>query len=122
MASTIEKYIPTFKTTDSGWIRFHKELDKIFSRKEANKYWLQAWGNTGGDANYNANTSTLREYMAGKGIDLEAPTTWQGITDTATDVYRYIRVYVWIAVIVVVTLLALRLFVFNNRTIINSAA
>ena len=119
MASSIEKYIPKFTTTDSGWIRFHKELDKIFSRKEANKYWLQAWGNMGGDANYNANTATLREYMSGKGIDLGAPTTWQDITDTATDVYRYIRVYVWIAVIVVVTLLALRLFVFNNRTVIN---
>jgi len=120
MATELEKLIPTFKTTDSGWIRFHKELDRIFSRKEANKYWLQAWGNTGGDANYDANTSDLREYMQTKGIDLSAPTTWQGITDSASDFYKTIRVYVWIAVIVIVTLISLKIFVFNRNTVIRT--
>lgn len=118
--TNIDKYIPSFKTGASGWIKFHKELDRIFSRKEANKYWLQAWGNTGGDKNELANTSELREYMSSKGINIEAPNTWQAIQDTATDAYAYIRVIVWIAVVIVVGLVALRMFVFNSRTVVNT--
>lgn len=114
MLSKIEQYIPTFKTTDAGWIRFYEKLRAIFSKKETNKYWMQAWENTGGVANYNANTAELRTYMKKKGIDIAAPTTWQGITDTATDIYGIIRVYVWIAVIIIITGAALKLFVFNN--------
>ena len=116
----IDKYLPNFSTKDSGWIRFHKELDKIFSRKEANKYWLQAWSNYGGDANYNANTSDLREYMSGKGVELTAPTTWQGITDTAWDFYKTIRIIVWVAAAVLLTVIALRIYFGGSRTTVNT--
>lgn len=114
MLTQIEKYIPNFNTSDSGWIRFHKELDAIFNKTEANKYWTQAWANTGGADNYNANTSKLREYMKKKGILIDAPTAWQTITDAKNDAMSLIKVYVWFAVIVVVTVLALKMIVFND--------
>jgi hypothetical protein len=118
--SRIEKYIPTFKTTDKGWILFHKELRKIFSKKEANTYWIKAWENTGGDSNYNANTKELRTYMSGKGIDIEAPTTWQAITDYSSDLYSSIKLMFWIILIIIVAIYSIKLFVFNNKTIVNT--
>lgn len=114
MFSNIDKYIPTFQTPDTGWIRFHKQLDSTFSRAEANKYWKQAWSNTGGVENYKANTSVLREHMKKKGVDIAAPTTWQSITDAGGDISSVIRGYVWVAIIIVATGLALKFFVFNK--------
>jgi hypothetical protein len=63
------KTIPTASSKSENWIQWHKDLKKIFGKKKANSLWLYAWAKRGG-INSPANTSGLRDYMDGQGVDI----------------------------------------------------
>jgi hypothetical protein len=110
MDTGIEKYIPSFSSSAGDWITFHKKLDRIFARKEANNYWIKAWKNTGGDQNQKANTQELRQYMAKKGVVVEA----QGFADRWDDRWenfkRLSRISLIIASSIVLVLLITKIY------------
>ena len=61
--------IPTASSKSENWIQWHKDLKKIFGKKKANSIWLYAWAKRGGIKSP-ANTSGLRDYMDGQGVDI----------------------------------------------------
>lgn len=61
--------IPTASSNSENWIQWHKDLKRIFGKKKANSIWLYAWAKRGG-INSSANTSGLRKYMDGQGVDV----------------------------------------------------
>lgn len=61
--------IPTASSNSENWIQWHKDLKRIFGKKKANSIWLYAWAKRGG-TNSSANTSDLRKYMDGQGVDI----------------------------------------------------
>ena len=63
------KNIPTASSKSENWIQWHKDLKKIFGKKKANSLWLYAWAKRGG-VKSSANTSALRDYMDGQGVDV----------------------------------------------------
>jgi hypothetical protein len=63
------KTIPTASSKSENWIQWHKDLKKIFGKKKANSIWLYAWAKRGGIKSP-ANTSVLRDYMDGQGVDI----------------------------------------------------
>lgn len=63
------KTIPTASSKSENWIQWHKDLKKIFGKKKANSLWLYAWAKRGGISSP-ANTSGLRDYMDGQGVDI----------------------------------------------------
>lgn len=63
------KTIPTASSKPENWIQWHKDLKKIFNKKKSNSIWLYAWAKRGG-INSPANTSSLRDYMDGQGVDI----------------------------------------------------
>lgn len=63
------KTIPTASSKSENWIQWHKDLKKIFKKKKANSIWLYAWAKRGG-VKSSANTSELRNYMDGQGVDI----------------------------------------------------
>jgi hypothetical protein len=81
------KSIPTASSKSENWIQWHKDLKKIFNKKKANSIWLYAWAKRGG-INSPANTSGLRDYMEGQGVNITT-TTLENITDTIGDVLGF---------------------------------
>lgn len=63
------KTIPTASSKSENWIQWHKDLKRIFGKKKANSIWLYAWAKRGGIKSP-ANTSVLRDYMDGQGVDI----------------------------------------------------
>jgi hypothetical protein len=61
--------IPTASSKSENWIQWHKDLKKIFGKKKSNSIWLYAWAKRGGIKSP-ANTSGLRDYMDGQGVDI----------------------------------------------------
>ena len=61
--------IPTASSKAESWIQWHKDLKKVFGKKKANSIWLYAWAKRGG-VNSSANTSSLRDYMDGQGVNV----------------------------------------------------
>ena len=59
----------------------------MFGKKKANSLWLFAWAKRGG-VNSSANTSDLRNYMEGQGVNITT-TTLNDITDTIGDVLGF---------------------------------
>ncbi len=65
--------IPSQSATDAQWIAWYKVLQPEVGKKEANILFLKAWNqrkNSGllGSA---ANTSTLRDFLKTKGVDMQ---------------------------------------------------
>jgi hypothetical protein len=61
--------IPSASSKSENWIQWHKDLKKIFGKKKANSIWLYAWAKRGGIKSP-ANTSSLRDYMDGQGVNV----------------------------------------------------
>lgn len=61
--------IPSASSKSENWIQWHKDLKKIFGKKKANSIWLYAWAKRGGIKSP-ANTSILRDYMDGQGVNI----------------------------------------------------
>ena len=61
--------IPTASSKAENWIQWHKDLKKVFGKKKANSIWLYAWAKRGG-VKSSANTSALRDYMDGQGVNV----------------------------------------------------
>ena len=61
--------IPSASSKSENWIQWHKDLKKIFGKKKANSIWLYAWAKRGGIKSP-ANTSFLRDYMDGQGVNI----------------------------------------------------
>jgi hypothetical protein len=61
--------IPSASSKSENWIQWHKDLKKIFGKKKANSIWLYAWAKRGGIKSP-ANTSVLRDYMDGQGVNI----------------------------------------------------
>jgi hypothetical protein len=79
--------VPTASSKSENWIQWHKDLKKMFGKKKANSLWLFAWAKRGG-VNSSANTSDLRNYMEGQGVNITT-TTLNDITDTIGDVLGF---------------------------------
>lgn len=79
--------VPTASSKSENWIQWHKDLKKMFGKKKANSLWLFAWAKRGG-VNSSANTSDLRSYMEGQGVNITT-TTLNDITDTIGDVLGF---------------------------------
>jgi hypothetical protein len=75
--------IPKRASESQDWIAWHKSLKRNFGKKTANEIWVYAWAKRGG-VDSNANTSRMRDYMSGQGVDIQR-TTSDAIFDTATD-------------------------------------
>lgn len=117
MDTGIQNYIPSFKSNDKAWMLFHKKLDKIFSRKETNSYWLKAWKNTGGDANSLANTAELRDYMETKGIVLVAPNVWQAMEDSFSDFGKGFKNALIVIVVVIAVIIAAKIYFGRGKVV-----
>lgn len=90
--------IPKASDPSSSWIQWHKQLRKLFGKKDANNIWAYAWAKRGG-VNSQANTMTLREYMSGQGVDIET-TTLGSIGDTVSGVVGgFTNTFKWIGII-----------------------
>ena len=81
------KSIPTASSKSENWIVWHKDLKKMFGKKKANSLWLYAWAKRGG-VNSPANTTDLRGYMDGQGVNITT-TTLGDLTDTIGDVLGF---------------------------------
>ena len=79
MAIDTVSNIPTFTSTDSEWIAWHKALTKEFGKKQANFTFLQAFNARANDET--ANTSTLRSYAKSQGLEIEGAYIGSGIYD-----------------------------------------
>ena len=81
------KTIPTASSNSENWIQWHKDLKKIFGKKKANSLWLYAWAKRGGIKS-SANTSVLRDYMDGQGVDITT-TALGELSDTIGNVLDF---------------------------------
>jgi hypothetical protein len=80
------KKIPTASSNGSSWVQWHKDLKEIFGKKKANSIWIYAWGKRGGKTSP-ANTSALRSYMSGEGVNVDT-TTLSALGDTVDGVFE----------------------------------
>lgn len=71
--------IPNRHSTDTDWLGFYSYLRRVFSKKEANEWFIRFWGQNAGEQ---ANTSTLRSEMRDKGVEIEAGTIAGQIGDS----------------------------------------
>lgn len=71
---------PGRNSTDNQWVGFYDELKKVFSKKEAQKFWTLFWNQNAGESS-NANTSLLRTEMNSRGIEIKAGTIGGQIGD-----------------------------------------
>lgn len=110
MNTGIEKYVPTFKSSASAWILYHKKLDNIFTRKEANAIWIKTWKNTGGDANRLANTADLRTAMSKKGITVEAATIVENLNDKVENFKRIMKISLIVFSCIVLVIIASKIY------------
>lgn len=77
--------VPGKFATDQKWISFHKDLKRIFSKKEANQWFMRFWNQNAGQ-NSSANTSALRSYLKDEGVELTAGTIGGRIGDFASGI------------------------------------
>lgn len=85
MALDPSKNIPTATSNDDQWIIWHKQLRRLFGKKQANSIWLFAWSKRGG-LDTKANTRKLSNYLEKFGIDVERSTLdsiGEGFADAA---------------------------------------
>ena len=80
------KKIPTASSNGSSWIQWHKDLKEVFGTKKANSVWVYAWGKRGGQTS-SANTSDLRNYMSGEGVNVDT-TTLNALGDSVDSVFE----------------------------------
>lgn len=81
--ATIEN-IPNRSSQGQEWLQWHKDLKSRYGKKRANSIFIRAWGLRGKE-NSSANTSQLRDYLKGQGIQLETSTI-SSLYDAAADV------------------------------------
>ena len=110
MASSIEKYIPTFSSNSFAWITYHKQLNKVFGKKETNTWWIKTWNNVGGDANKLANTNELRAYMGKHGVTVEATNIIDGISDKVENFKRIMGISLTVFSCIVLVVIASKIY------------
>jgi len=110
MDTGIEKFVPSFGASAAKWIQFHKELRKIFTKREANMYWLKAWNNTGGDSQSTANTSALRDYMSGQGVQITASNFFDSAGDAIDDLTKVANMWITVAIVIILAAIALGIY------------
>ncbi len=76
--------IPNRNSSDQQWVQFYDELKKVFSKKEAAKYWTLFWFQNAGE-NSIANTSLLRAEMKERNVEVKAGTIGGQIGDAFGD-------------------------------------
>lgn len=88
MAVDPSKTIPTGSSESQDWVQWHKDLKKVFGKKQANSIWTYAWSKRGG-INSQANTTTLSNYMEKQGVDFQRTSLaefGEGITDFGSGI------------------------------------
>ena len=70
MALDPSRNIPTGSSESQDWIQWHKDLKKLFPKKQANSIWTYAWSKRGG-VDSAANTIALSRYMDKQGVDIQ---------------------------------------------------
>lgn len=63
--------IPNRNSSDIQWLGFYSYIRRVFSKKEANEWFIRFWGQNSGPQ---ANTSTLRSEMSKNGVEIQAGT------------------------------------------------
>ena len=76
--------IPTASSESQNWVQWHKDLKKVFGKKQANSIWNYAWSKRGGKNSKGA-TTTLRNYMGKQGVNIDK-TTLSGLADFGDSV------------------------------------
>lgn len=61
--------LPNNDTDDNGWILWYNDLTPYLSKNDANTIWLAYWKQR---KSFSANTTALRKFMEGKGIDIDS--------------------------------------------------
>lgn len=80
------KNIPQINSKADEWISWHQSLKSKFGKKTANALWTKAWSKRGSSS---ANTSQLRSYMSGNGINIDS-SAWDKIVDMGGDIGDFI--------------------------------
>jgi len=89
--------IPTASSKSENWIQWHKDLKSIFGKEKSNSLWLYAWAKRGGIKSP-ANTSSLRDYMDGQGVDITTTSLGElsdsigNVLDFGYGVYRVVLI------------------------------
>jgi hypothetical protein len=102
------KKIPTASSSGASWIQWHKDLLEIFGKKKTNSIWVYAWSKRGGKTSP-ANTSALREYMRGYGINVDT-TTLSSLGDSIDGVFEGIGNFATVTGYVIIGVSALSIF------------
>jgi hypothetical protein len=65
--------IPSKNSTDADWINWYKILQSEVGKNNANTLFLRAWDQrkNAGLLGSDANTSTLRDFLASKGVEVK---------------------------------------------------
>jgi hypothetical protein len=93
--------IPAKHSSDLAWIQFWKDLKRIFSKKEAQSWWVTFWNERAG-VNSNANTSRLRLEMKSHGIEISAQNWIGSVGDAASSFAGGIGTFLKVGGVVVV--------------------
>ncbi len=84
--------IPNQFSSGSEWIGWHKALRKRYGRATANQLWLEAWNKRGCVSTLaydcKANTSELRDYLAGEKISIDRG-VYEYVADTVDDIESF---------------------------------
>ncbi len=117
--------VPTVSSPAESWIQWHRDLRKVFGKKQANSIWVYAWSKRGGEKSP-ANTRSLRSYMESQGVDISR-TTLSGVGDSLANFGSGIGSFVkWTLVgsLVLggVLVVAVAYNVVKNPTVVNQVA
>lgn len=124
MIVTSLNYLPSQQSSDLEWIEYHKQLKKELGRSNANSLWSKTWAKrkNEGVLGSKANTSVLREYINGEGIELSgdgafkfAIDSWDSISDSFESAFGISKwLFIALALLVIIPAFVLMMNVAKN--------